>query len=176
MSHHAYIWLQASYGSALFDRADAFLRWQAAEATAAATGAAARVATAAEATAAATKAATTAATAAATAAATGAAAAATGASAGPGALELQPALAAAAATLVALVLCCSVAVACRRRVRQHAQKRCLCSALARLLRLLRARLAAPGGSRHPGRETWPLGRRGGVIRSGRIMPTVQATP
>ena len=35
-------------------------------------------------------------------------------------------------------------------------KRCLCSALARLLRLVRALLAAPGGSRHPRREARPL--------------------
>ena len=36
-------------------------------------------------------------------------------------------------------------------------KCCLCSALARLLHLLRARLAVLGGSRHPGREAGPLG-------------------
>ena len=36
-------------------------------------------------------------------------------------------------------------------------KCCLCSALTLLLRLRRARLAAPCGSKHPGREAGPLG-------------------
>ena len=44
-----------------------------------------------------------------------------------------------------------------RTCTQHGQSACPCSAPARLLRLFRARLAAPGGSRHPRREARPLG-------------------